>query len=157
MKQVFFLRLFFTVFISVAFSNKIVLADCNTLSYWQTSSGQCIDLTALSNLTAIQKELNKPPVFSNNNLEVTNLRLIKSEIGTTVRGTVTNKSNTSLKVDFIDYQLVNSSGVPIYNGTFVVSTIISPNKIIAISNFIGLNALQRYKPSTLKIEVLRSW
>ena len=155
MKSFMTLGLFIATAIAVGLTNKPALANCNFLSYWQTSDGTCFNLTAFTQLGAIQSELSKPPVYGNKNIDVTNLRLIRTSIGADVRGTVTNISKQPIRVGMIDYELVNSNGVPIHDGTFVVTKTLQPSQTISISTFITPSDLQRYSASSLS--VLKVW
>ena len=154
MKSFMTLGLFIATAIAVGLTNKPALANCNFLSYWQTSDGRCFNLTALTELGSLQKEISKPPVFHNTEIAVTNLRLIRNESGVDVRGTVTNVSKQSIQVGEIDYELVNSNGIPIADGTFVVSKTLSPGQTIAISKFISSNDLQGNRVSSLSVRAL---
>lgn len=154
MKHLMTLSLAIATAISVNFTSKPALANCNSLSYWQTSDGRCFDLTALTELGSLQKEISKPPVFSNENIAITNLRLVASSISSNVRGTVTNTSKNSITVGMVDYELVNASGVPIADGTFIVQKTLSPGQTIAISNLISSSNLQGNKPSSLSVRAI---
>ncbi|OKH23892.1 hypothetical protein FACHB389_30240 [Nostoc calcicola FACHB-389] len=143
--------------ISVEFANKPALADCNSVSYWQTSNGTCVDLSSFSQLGSIQAELSKPPVFGNKNVDITNLRLVPNSIGVDIKGTVKNISQQSIEVGMIDYELVNSNGVPIHDGTFVVSKNVRPGQTIAISAFATSEDLEGYRASNLSVRVLKMW
>jgi len=142
---------------SVNFTIKPVLADCNYLSYWQTSDGRCFNLSSLSELGAIQTKSSQTPVFSNKKIAVTNLRLVPSSIGVDIKGTVKNISQESVEVGNIDYELVNSNGVPINNGTFVISQRLTPGQTIAISDFTTSEKLEGSQPSSLGVRVLKMW
>lgn len=152
MKKVFVLGL--VAITSIGFTSKPVLADCNSISYWQTSDGRCVDLTVLTQLGAIQAELSKPPVFENEEVEVTKLRLVSNSIGVDVRGTVKNISTQPVRVGMIDYEIVDFNGTPIDDGTFVTAKTINPGQTIAISDFISKKDLQGNRVSSLSVRVL---
>ena len=157
MKHLMTLSLAIATAISVNFTSKPALADCNSVSYWQTSNGTCFDLSSFSKLGTIQTELSKPPVFGNKKVDVTNLRLVPNSIGVDIKGTVKNISQESVEVGMIDYELVNSNGVPIHNGTFVISQTLSPGQTIAISDFTTSEKLEGSRPSSLGVRVLKMW
>lgn len=152
-----FIALTLVLSVGAGISNKPALANCNSLSYWQTSDGRCFDLTAFTELGILQKEMSKPPVFNNGEVAVTNLRLIRNEIGVYVRGTVTNTSKNSVRVGMIDYELVNSNGIPIDDGTFAVSKTLTPGQTIAISDLISSSDLQGNSPSRLSVRPVKVW
>ena len=155
MKKIFVFGL--TIITSIGFSIKPVLADCDSVSYWQTNNGRCIDLTVFTHLGAIEAEMTKPPVFENDAVSVTNLRIIPGSFGADVRGTVKNISAESVRVGMIEYELVASDGTPIDDGTFIVSKTIKPGQTIAISSPVGKNDLQGNRVSSLSVRVLNMW
>lgn len=149
-----FMALTLVLAVASGFSDKPALANCDTLSYWETSDGRCFDLTAFTELGNLQKEISRPPVFSNENIAITNLRLVASSISTNVRGTITNTSKNSITVGMVDYELVNASGVPIADGIFIVQKTLRPGQTIAISNLISSSDLQGNKPSNLSVRAI---
>lgn len=157
MNKILGLSLSVVTFTSMGLTSKPAFANCQSVSYWQTANGSCIDLTALTQLGDIQAAIAKPPVFSNDDVEVTNLRLISNSIGVDVRGVVKNISDQPIRVGMIDYEIVDSNGVPIDDGTFVISKNINPGQTIAISAFETEKDLQGNRVSSLNIRVLKMW
>jgi hypothetical protein len=123
------------------------LAECDYFSYWETETGDCLDLTVLS-------ETSPDPSVPADQIEVADFRLIPNDFGVNVQGNIKNVSDWPVDVLKVGYSILEPNGETIYSSSFIVSTTVAPRQSIAMQDFIFQDDLTGHDISRLRLEPL---